>query len=173
MDALEPGEKVVWSDRPHVGFWFGFSLRTPLSLFALSCLYGTWFMVLLVTVLVLLENPHWTDPLGRQGLAGRIPIAVVSLFGIIEFWWRFSTFDRFRSMLYAVTDRGHVVFVEQGAARALPLPPPEAITTTARGTQEFGDIDLGLGPVLVIRHVSYPLIALESIRAAARKDSSS
>lgn len=64
---------------------------------------------------------------------------------------------------YAVTDRRRVLVLRGGTLATFPLPPPERITTRARADEERGDLDLD-GRVL--EDVSYPLIALETLRAA-------
>lgn len=162
--ALEPGEKIVWSDRPHVDFWLGASRRTPLQIVWLGIVWLVWlFFVVQALSFALMPvgpNPRVDSPRN----IGRVELAVLTLIALLEVAWRVSTMLRHGKIRYTVTDRQRLIDVDGEHARAFPLPSSESITTRATGADEFGDV---LVDAITLCRVSYPLIAVESIRSVA------
>jgi hypothetical protein len=183
IQALEPGEKIVWSDRPH-----------RISSSALHLLWRrltTWtglfsFALLATVAYVFVDAKHraqagsprmtWLDSVWIPLVVG---IGAIPL--LLEAIRFLHAVARTSSHRYAVTDRGRGIFVLPDVVGTFELPRPELITTRAKGDDEHGDIELGIrevverssrrsrkGPrTVVFRAVSYPLVTLETIRAAA------
>jgi hypothetical protein len=70
-----------------------------------------------------------------------------------------------RGERYAATDRGRLVVASGRELRWTALPPVDLITTRARAQDEFGGIWFGSSQVA--HDVSYPLIAIETLRRVA------
>ena len=107
--ALEPGEKIVWSDRPHVDFWLGASRRTPLQIVWLGIVWLVWlFFVVQALSFALMPvgpNPRVDSPRN----IGRVELAVLTLIALLEVAWRVSTMLRHGKIRYTVTDRQRLI----------------------------------------------------------------
>jgi hypothetical protein len=176
---LEPGETLVWSDRVHarVGFVARLAARhawrfATVSPIRIVSTVGALALMAIFTVdfggyLFRHQNANPVD----RWFAFFGFFAALSFLGVVPALIVIAARVRHDLLhAYGVTDRGRALVASFGSPRqefaARPLPPPEEITTHARGNEEFGDIQLGPDG-LVFRHVSYPLIAIEAIRAAA------
>lgn len=169
--ALEPGERIVWSDGPHGlrgAFRVAVDARTQ-SRFQLASLVFSLIVsssvvalaaVACGAVLVRASESRKADRAIQDAallaLAGGVMLVVVASFA--------RRVAGARGDRYAVTDRGRILAVTGHELRSSVLRDPAKITTDATGDQEFGDVLVGAG--LVLYAVSYPLIAVESIRAA-------
>jgi hypothetical protein len=166
--ALQPGEKIVWSDREHLSVRFRVGSLLPSSARpAVSSMHDTGCALGFALFLAAMGFglALWIGPSPWSGLLGRYDVVVRGLGFFCVLALPFAL--PLGPCLYAVTDRGRGIIVGHGTW-AFPLPQPESITTDARGDAEFGDIALGPGPDgEVFSQVSYPLIAIETIRAAA------
>jgi hypothetical protein len=179
--ALEPGEKVVWSDRPH-GLLSATRRAFPGPGCAVFAVVGVGFALGALSFLgkslvtaasqpasSLLGNFLIHSSLGALALAA-FPVAT----GIVVLFRRVLPH---LNDFYAATDRGRALVSSAGVVTAFNLPAEElTITTTARGDQETGTIEIAIGTdpegLDLLRHVvftdvSYPLIAVETLRAAA------
>jgi hypothetical protein len=152
--ALEPGETIVWSDRPHGALRA--SLRT---------LRDEWWILLLVSpgialgflALVSVPSPFSFVPYA-------VPLALV-------FFLALALSRRVVLRLqdrYFATSKGRLFIFSYNELRCAPLPPPALIATDARSTDEHGDVLLGSS--VRLRDVSYPLIAVETLRATCPPD---
>lgn len=161
--TLEPGERVVWSDRPR-SFGRALRRRSTFSLWATLLIASLPdLMIFAVFQLATRVNPpksafeDWLTMTSVLGV-GAIPgLALIA----------FNVFLALRSMhrLYAVTDRGRAIVVEGRRFRVLPLPRRALIVTREREAA-LGDVELD-GGALLFQDVSDPERAVETIRAVA------
>ncbi len=183
VQALEPGERIVWSDRPHA-----------ISSSALHMLWRrltTWsglasFALLATVVYVFVDTKHRAQAgalraSSLEGLFVPLVVGLAALPLLVETIRFLNAVARTSAHRYAVTDKGRGIFVLPGLIGTFDLPKRELIATSAKGSEEHGDIALGIrevversgtrtrkGPrTVVFRAVSYPLVAVETIRAAA------
>lgn len=141
--ALEPGEKVVWSDRPHG------VLRA-----ALRTLRDEWWLLFLAAPSVLY-------------LALAAPILVTATAAIACAIVLARRVVVRLDARYLATSKGRLFVLEGRELRWTELPRAELVTTPARAGEEFGPIHLG--KAIVLHDVSYPLIAVETLRSACPK----
>jgi hypothetical protein len=183
MAALEPDEKIVWSDRPHRISSSALHMLWR-RLTKVSTLVALGFVVGVVLVFVGVKEAaetgaaravHW-ETLGVPLILGLASLPI-----LLETFWFLNRVAHTASHRYAITDRARGIFVMPDTVGTFPLPEPGAITTRASGAAEHGDIDLGVCAVterttgaprrrprqVVFRAVSYPLVAVETIRAVA------
>ncbi|MBI3722444.1 hypothetical protein HY251_00585 [bacterium] len=194
--ALEPDEKIVWADRPH-GF-FGYlgaasGSRHPRGLFWSG--FGCLSLVLLLSALFsakVMDDVGLVGGTGsRSGLDLDIAVLVIAgaFLGVPAAAWILTCVHGIVSAQrtrYAVTDRGRGLVVSGEEVASFEIS-ADLVTATASGKLEHGDLDLG---ALVVTHrsarresdeapepcrervifhaVSYPLIAKESVRSAAK-----
>lgn len=169
---LEPGERVVWSDRPRRPPWalrvLGWPPRTSGQLFrraAGASLAGAALLVGLAALVRALGGGGAAFALALLGLTGAAALAGLAA-------------ARRPAPRYAVTDRGRGIVVAGGRADVFALP-PRAELAAADATLELGAIDLGEldlrrepGGERVRRRVrlegvAYPAIVLDLLRRAS------
>ena len=171
--ALEPGERIVWSDGPHgLRAWARVAGATRATLPLIGLVL---FLDLVVIVLA-----ARLAPLGGGGpLVGRgeklVPVLLVfGTLGATGTLFLIGELLAATGARYAATDRGRLLVARRGKLTSVVLPPRTRVTTLARGAAEQGDVVLALDPepprgarVLVLVGVSYPLAAVESLRSVA------
>lgn len=185
IQALEPGERIVWSDRPH-----------RISSSALHMLWRrltTWSSLLALVFLAFVgfvfvsmkdrAEAGTVRAFSWEGLGVPLVLGLAAVPILIEIFWFLHSVARTSAHRYAVTDRGRGVFVMPDMVGTFELPPPTQITTGARGAAEHGDIELGTRIVterssagvtkqdkrrVIFRAVSYPLVTVDTIRSAAK-----
>jgi len=145
-DLLEPGERIVWSDRPH-------HLRRMVWRRIQASAIGA----LLIATLFSNDLRHI---LARNGVDLLIALNTL-LFLLLVLVLRRTAHDM-RTQYYA-TDRGRLIIEKHEGHDCFFLRAQE-ITTNARGNQEFGDISIGRK--VHLHDVAYPLIAVETLRNA-------
>ena len=182
VQALEPGEKIVWSDRPHAlasaalhMLWR--RLTRWSTLVALVFLGGVVFVFVRVRESIAdgtLAQGSW------EAVGVPLVLGVAALPILFEAYWFLTRLAHTPAHRYAVTDKGRGLIVLPDLTGSFSLPSAEKITTAAMGDAEHGDIDLGICEVteradgkarrgprrVVFRAVSYPLVAVETIRSA-------
>ncbi|MBI3722445.1 hypothetical protein HY251_00590 [bacterium] len=189
MSALEPGERIVWSDRPHGFFWpvrAAYRGVSPIVAVYATIVYAIAFLGPLVIALAALSG-FWVEFLygSRPGSATEFgvaaflaclvggPAAVVVVAEVRDFLEAQTT-------RYAVTDRGRAFVSRRDGVVSFVLPAPERVKTSARDGDEQGALDFGPVPVrrhdatprtltrpIVFHDVSAPRLALEAVRTAA------
>ena len=161
-ELLEPGERIVWSDRPR-GFGralgrraAGFSFWAALVIAALPDLLLLAVFVVATGRFTRMKTEDW---LGMTQVLGVGALPALVLVGV-------NVFRAARSLhrVYAVTDRGRAIETNGRRFRVFRLPAPAAIVTPHRSA-ERGDVRLGRE---VFEDVSDPAAAAEAIRLAAK-----
>ncbi len=185
VKSLEAGERIVWSDRPHR--LAGCLRRALLARMSSGGAFVLGGLIVSIAAVAVVAS-------ARYSLAGSLPGTTdVSLLyqlvlGVaciplgLEAIFFVQRLLRCLDDRYAVTDRGRGIAIADGAVLFFDLPPPEQVVTRTPGDVEHGDVELGeLAVQELSRHgprarrrvtfhdVSYPLIAVESIRSAARR----
>ena len=156
--ALEPDERIVWSDRPHGALRA--SLRT---------LRDEWWILFLASPAIAFgfafQLVTWA-PGGAPAayLSYAVPGSLLAFLAIVL---ARRVVLRLHDC-YTATSKGRLFVFSCNELRCASLPPPGLITTKARSTDERGDVLLGSS--VVLRDVSYPLIAVETLRATCPRD---
>jgi hypothetical protein len=151
LEALEPGEKVVWSDHPH-----GIGRAMARAILAEAWLFFIAGPTMAFAVFLVFENAKGPAP----------PIAVLLSFVFVIGVFLGRRVAVLLGERYFVTDKGRLFVHEGGGVRWTELPPRDLVTTKARGNEEFADVHLG--SAITLHDVSYPLIAVETLRSVAR-----
>jgi hypothetical protein len=188
--SIDAGERIVWCDRPHrLGGAIRRAIVAQLSARGAFALGGLLVSIGAVVVVASARVSMLGSRLGSSvggsdamlltqvflGIA-LIPVAVAATFFL-------QRLARVLDDRYAATDKGRGILVEDGRLAFFDLPPPESITTRTPGNVEHGDVELGEVTVaqlsrngprvkkrVTLHDVSYPLIAVESLRQAARRN---
>lgn len=154
-ELLEPGERLLWSDRPSYPRplrLLGLPPRRPAHVFWLALVITGAAGCLLAGL--------------RLELAPAARAALLAAGGLPSVWlgaWASWAAWRHRRVRYALTDRGRVLLQEGTRLRALPLPAAAELQSDPEGA--FGRLELGEGVALV--DLPYPA-ALRPILAACR-----
>ena len=170
--ALEPGEKIVWSDRPH-GLLSAIrrtAREEPWTFVLAACALGfdAWVAGSIAGRLEIGAAWKRPTPLFYLVLAALFAFVLIVAFALTR-----RVVARLRDV-YAATDRGRLIVVTRGRVRNVSLPPPADITTSSRARHETGRIEVRItlldGSLETVRlhDVSYPLIAVETLRSVAR-----
>jgi hypothetical protein len=142
--ALEPGEKIVWSDRPH---------RVVAA--AIRTLQREWWLLLLASPFLAFSFLTPAGPL----------VGPLSAAAILAIFFARRVVVRLGER-YVVTSRAHLLVLSGDEVSWIELPEPGLIRARVGASDEFGDIWFGTSRVA--HDVSYPLIAAETLRQVAR-----
>jgi hypothetical protein len=168
---LEPGEQVVWSDRPHHRPAFWRACRSWKDPYWLVPLAGFTLVVVIATIpLVVYQLEHLdqallpsvTNPALAVLFLGHATLAAIYAPILLRFLKALGE-------LYAITDRGRVIVVSRGKPVFYELPSPEAIELDAAADARFGTIDLFGDEPVAFQGIAAPHATFERIQAMARE----